>query len=138
MPYVTDDAVLEQFSNVLLKVLGVDRLPDGYQRTVTKANQRAYSFLRRRLAQRGYTAAQADDWDDREELNLDLAVYWCLADDGTSAGTAKQYDRRKELDDPMFQLTIDGDPVTPGRLTLRVGRGDLATDTDTFSLDTEW
>lgn len=138
MPYVTDDAVREQFASVLLKVLGVDRLPDGYERLVARSNQRAYSFLRRKLIARGYSASQADSWDDREELNLDLAVMWCLLEDGTSAGTAKSYDRRAELDDAMFRLTVGGEAVAPGNLTLRVGRGDVATDDDTFSLDTEW
>ena len=131
--FVQDATLLGQIQSAL----AVPELDAGtpWQAIAHYANIAAYGQIRAALARRGFSAAQIDAWDDGEQYQLDLGLFWALS----KAGSTKDYDRkfiesfdrRKEL--ATVFVTTGGVAVSPA--TPRVAVGSMAQTVDIFSLD---
>lgn len=70
-----------------------------------------------RLLQRGFTLAQIDAWDRRVEFNTTVALWWLFTFGGVpyvgNDQRVKDFDRRKELSDPLTALFIGNVLVNP-------------------------
>jgi hypothetical protein len=115
-PYLTDAQLLAALAGALNKTdpaaLAVD------PRTLADANTFAGQEVTGRLLQRGYTQAQIDAWDRTREFHTCVALWWCFTYGGVPyAGDderVKEFDRRKELSDPLTAVFVDGVMVLPG------------------------
>lgn len=111
--YVSNSDLKDYFAGQLRLKDGSSALPSGIPEILyTRANQAAFDEILAKLRGRGYSREDIDQWDRREEFNLDLGTYWLLrsaanleADDTWP----EKFNRRAELDDVI--LTIDGEPV---------------------------
>jgi len=111
--YVSNSDLKDYFAGQLRLKDGSSALPSGIPEILyTRANQAAFDEILAKLRGRGYSREDIDQWDRREEFNLDLGTYWLLrsaanleADDTWP----EKFNRRAELDDLI--LTIDGEPV---------------------------
>ena len=134
------DAALKQVVADSLNV-APERLDLRWDRIIAKANDDAWQEIRRRLAQRGFTPAQIDGWDDSEQFNRQIGLYLALSAGGVAntfpEGILRTYDRRKELD--AVTVAVGGVMVTPGdTVNDQVGYGDLSNDSDVFARDTQF
>jgi hypothetical protein len=124
--YATDAEV----GDALEDALGETTLATRHERVVTRANVQAYNLIRRRLAARGFSPSQMDDWDDASEFNVQIGKLFALRSAAMAGGNydlnALQMEWEyylKELDDGVF--LIDGEPQIPEGDAPTVARGDM-------------
>lgn len=108
----------------------------------TAAAENAKQTIVAALAGRGYTAAQAEEWDAAATYQRDIGLYFAFTDAG--AGSAPETynpafvnakDRRAEL--LTVTLTAGGEVITPDNVFApapSISGGTLTNDTDLFRL----
>ena len=115
-PYITDAALLAALAGALNKAdpaaLAVE------PGTLASANLFAGQEVTGRLLQRGYTQPQIDAWARTPEFQECIALWWCFTFGGVpyvgGDERVKEFDRRKELSDPLTAVFVDGHMVLPG------------------------
>jgi hypothetical protein len=122
--FLTDAAILPSLA-AQLKV-DPSAIDGTWTTLLADCHVRAYGEIRRRILQRGYTAAQLAAWDDGPELERDITLWWTLTQ-GAGLATIDpreidHLDRREELG--SISLTNGGALVNPGKAG-RVGQGDM-------------
>jgi hypothetical protein len=117
LPWITDDDLKTR----VLSLLGKTEFETSgvYETVITDANRQAYRDILFALTSRGYSVAQVEAWDAKQEFNVSLGLFWAL----TMLGAAKNFDdrfikaldRREELTDPrrVIRITSGGVTVTP-------------------------
>lgn len=114
-------------------------LPSNVVDVVPRANASAYGRIRAVLLGRGFTAAEADAWDDRRQWNEDLGVTWAEWRTGDPADRPQSLEEIKWLLEQLetVPILIDGAIVTPSGSASRVGYGSFDTTDDTFTTESE-
>lgn len=140
MAYTTAAAVKTELANMVGAASSAS-LVSRYDGIVATSVEWGYQEIISALRERGYTQAQIDAWDRREEFNLSMALFWALSRGVVKQAeynSIKQLDRRKELE--TVAILIDGDLADPGAGAGMVGYGSLTFDEDTarFTPDTEF
>lgn len=140
MAYVTDDDVKETLA-AMLKRAAVASTEDYWLGLVPQCNVAGYNEVRGALLNRGFTLAQIDAWDRREEFNRDLALWWVgVKGEAYFSDAEKQMlaklDRRQELE--TVAVVADGALQSPDSTSGGYGYGTLDTTDDTFTRDTVW
>ncbi len=106
MSFLTDAELTTELRNLLQQ-------PDGLTATfwtvlITSSNTAAYAEIRRKLLARGYTVAQIALWDDGQEFQKDVALYWVLTrgvgKHDLDSKAIKAFDRREELRAAPFSI----------------------------------
>lgn len=138
MAWITD-AQLKAAIAMRKHLASAASLPKNFVDVAPRANASAYGRIRGVLLGRGFTAAQADAWDDREQWNEDLGVAWA---EWRTADPEDRHQAWLEIKDLLEQLAtepilIDGEVVTPSGASSRVGYGSFDTTDDTFSMESE-
>lgn len=137
MPYLSDAELLTAVTACLKKAeMEVD---SPWQDIVARANRKAKGQIKRSLVARGYSVAQVEDWEDLQEFNENLGLYWALTLGGVAADFddkfIKSLDRAEEL--ARVMVLIDSElaaPDNPGR----VRSGPMADPDDAiFTMDFE-
>jgi hypothetical protein len=73
--YTTDAAILQACANRLwVDVNRLVRDAPQWPNIVAEKNADAYTVIRSKLMERGFSAAQIDSWDQREVFNRNIAV----------------------------------------------------------------
>ena len=114
-PWISDAQLLAALAAVYGKAdpsaLAVD------PQAVTDANAYAGNQITGRLLFRGFTLAQIDAWDQRVEFNTTLGLWWLFTFGGVpyvgNDERVRDFDRRKELSDPLTAVFIGGVLVNP-------------------------
>lgn len=115
MAWITDEDLLQRLLDRLQKA---EMDTEGaWDTIITDANRWAHGEIVSALAGRGYTMSQINAWTQRQDYNVDLAIFWAL----TNAGTTKSWDQRfiDKLDRRKELMTVkvvgtDGELVVPG------------------------
>ena len=114
-PWVQPSDLLQRVADALHVAVG--SLITAYTRQATTAINNAYSDIRRRMVEKGYSDAQLDAWDDNARFNSDLALFWLLKEAAGLGGYDQEqvqaFDHRKELASPGFVIFINGAPTQP-------------------------
>lgn len=138
MAYITDNAL----RSAVAAANGLESaasLPSQWNAIIPSANLFAYNRIRSVLFNRGFTPAQADAWDEREEWNEQVGVcvaFWRAAKSDEDRGEAF----RREYEALMAELEktaiiIGGDIVQPTGSGTRVGFGDYDTASDVHTME---
>jgi hypothetical protein len=100
-PWLTDLQVKDRLASILEVSGGGTALPAFWDERVLRCHAAAWKAIRSILLGRGYTVAQLDTWDEREEYEGDISAAFCLRD-----GLADQLDSwpRIEGDDRDYAL----------------------------------
>lgn len=140
MPYITDAVIKAGLAARL--GYSQDEQESHWDTLARNGNNAAYGMIRRALVARGYSATQIDQWDDREEFNLNLAICYAIR----HGATTRNYDQQaidkicqqytEEL--KTVSLLVSGELVTPSGAVGSVSRGTLSTDNDTFTTDMDF
>jgi hypothetical protein len=142
--FLTDNDVAAEVADAL-GLGGPTDLPAEILAAVHKANLDAQADIVAALVgNRGYTYAQAQQWDQAGTYNGDIATYYVLIRSGGSVASSdaqiNRFDRRKDL--MTAGVTIGNVAVDPGdpAAAERGGVGSGAFDTSgmTFGPDVEW
>ena len=129
MAYFNTDVQIRRALLGVLQLKNDEDLPEQYGETIIKdslrsANQEIYA----KLLDRGYSAAQIEDWDRGVEFERDLALFWCLVKGGALSiedTRMRALDRRKELDE--VGVVIGGELVNAGEYEGVISTGLMAT-----------
>jgi hypothetical protein len=105
MPGFLSDAQMKNEVAAALRKDPADLGVPPWDAIITRANQDAYGDILRRLANRGFTKAEIDQWDDGPGFQSRLGCFWALLRGGGPAaadeaflGVVRALDCRKELD----------------------------------------
>lgn len=139
MAYIADNALAAAVA-ASQGLTGPDVLPPQWGVAIPSANLRAYNRLRAVMRKRGFTTAQIDLWDDREDWNRTLGVClacWDVSKSSEDRGEAFRREWDALLKELMeADLTIGGEVVFPTlAATLRIGSGEYDTADDLHTLD---
>lgn len=114
MAWTTDTEIKTAVAS-LLKLSSVNDLPSHWDDPVTAANTAAYNWLRGKLAGRGYSPSQMNEWDARRDYNRRAALCHLYREMGLQELPVTSLDRicesLKEMDD--IDLTADGELLVP-------------------------
>lgn len=141
MAWITDD----ELKALVASRLGLrtpDDLPQHWvnaDAVIAQANDAAYRKLRGILLGRGFTAAQADAWDDRTTWNKSLGVRWAFWEAAAPPDRSALWAEIRELLELFEKETIVISDVAtyPTGSTSRIGYGEFDTTDDTFTTETE-
>lgn len=102
-----------------------------------RGNRRAKGSINRALSSRGYSASQIAEWDDLQEFNENIGLYWVLVYGGLTANYDPTFIEKllaciEEL--ATCVVLIDGEIGTPDNGG-RSSWGKMATDDDTFTME---
>jgi hypothetical protein len=146
-PWWTDAETEAALADVLNLAGGQAELEAFWVTIVPRAHTAAYNEIVGALARRGFTMAQMDTWDRRQEFEHHLSMWWCLVEGEALLEAAQpdrpprdvprllyKFDRRAEL--LTVPITANGvliDPAEtgPGRIAV----GPMDTSKDMFQLD---
>lgn len=139
MAWITD-ATLKSAIAGRLGLASSSSLPSHWDNLVPYANSFAYKKIRGVLFRRGFTAAQADAWDAREDWNTRFGVLYAMLE-GAKRGEqyatdylSRDYEQAlKELE--TESIVINGAIVYASGANARVTWGDSETTSDRFLLD---
>lgn len=136
MAWITD-AVLKSAYASRRQFASSSSLPDHASDAAAAANASAYGRIRGILLGRGFTAAELDAWDDREQWNTDVGITFLEWKTGDGDARLQAWEELKALLEMLEELpiVIDGEVVTPSGSGARVGTGDFDTTDDTFTPD---
>ncbi len=140
MAYVTDTDVQTTLA-AMLKRADLNSIEGYWTALITQCNAAGYNEVRGALLNRGFTLAQIDAWDRREEFNRDLALWWVgVKGEAYFSDAEKQMlaklDRREELE--TVAVVASGALQSPDSTSGGYGYGTLDTTDDTFTRDTVW
>lgn len=145
MAWVSNNVIRRRVASVV-GVGNPDDLPSQYDVAIEDGNERAYHWLRERLINRGYTAAQLETWAAKEIWNKDAGVYFALEMLGLDSDEALS--ARRELYNRLFGeggvesialIDTNGDVIEVGSTgTSNISYGDAYVDEDdgTINMDT--
>lgn len=138
MAWITD-AQLKAAIAMRKHLASASLLPDNFVDVAPRANASAYGRLRGVLLGRGFTAAEADAWDDRVQWNEDLGVAWAEWRTADPADRPQAWEEIKEMLEQLQTATIliNGVATYPSGSAGRVGYGAFDTDDDTFTTESE-
>lgn len=147
-PWLTDLDVEDRLAGVLNLTGGRAALEPFWLGIIPAAHRAGYNEVVGALAARGYSVAQMDSWDRREEFEAHLSLWWALVEgeserEGAETSTRPtmvprllfKFDRRLEL--ATVPLTAGGVlmvPPTPASQA-KVVMGQMDTSKDIFQLD---
>lgn len=137
MAYVTDAALKTYFCAQL--AIAESSLETRYDTLIARSNVAAYNFIRAKLLDRGFTGDQIDNWDQREEYNLDLACCQLLrtaTQFNADSDVRDQFCRSDELED--LPILVSGVLTDPTSSSGGVSYGDIEHEDDEFSQETTW
>lgn len=134
-PWLSDTLVKARVAAMLH--LDADDLKDFWDTVIDDCNQSAHDFIVGKLANRGFTLAQMDQWDRRVEFNRQIAMYMSLVNGTTAEAYDDKWPEKLKywmdwLDD--VPITIDGVLQNPAGFG-PVGHGALVTTSDEFVKD---
>ena len=119
--------------------VGLSDLADKYTNLATAANTFAQNTITRVLMSRGLAYADVSSWDDYDEFNRDLAIWYALSQGGIGDEYddkfLERFDRRKELKS-VFVTISNAMPDWDGEA--QIGTGDIADASPVIAADEEW
>lgn len=140
MAYITD-SVLRDAVAASQGMTAASALPAFWLLAVPSANGRAYRKIRTVMRGRGFTTAQVDAWDDREDWNRVLGVClacWDVSKASEDRGEAFRREYEALLEELMAaDLTINGIVIDPTSAATRIAYGEFTTSTDIHTIDDE-
>jgi len=138
--YITD-SVLRDAVAISQGMTAASALPAYWLGAVPSANGRAYRKIRTVMRGRGFTTAQVDAWDDREDWNRVLGVClacWDVSKASEDRGEAFRREYEALLEELMAaDLTINGIVIDPTSAATRIAYGEFTTSTDIHTIDDE-
>jgi hypothetical protein len=109
-------------------------LPDYWDVIIADANESAYGSIISHFLNRGFTQSQIDAWDQGEEYQRDIGLFWCLVKGGGlhnyDPTFVKLLDRRNELKE--IQLETLGTPQEQEGVPDVISAGPLDTECDKY------
>jgi hypothetical protein len=149
-PWLSDAEITDALADVQNLAGGGDALESYWVGIVPQAHRKAYNWIAACLVGKGYTVAQLDTWDARQDYERDLSLWWCLVAgeserEGAEASARPtmvprllfKFDCRTELKDPDFVLLAGGVrliPANPAAVS-QVLVGPMDATKDIFQLD---
>lgn len=139
MAWTTDQEIKDAMAAVIgLAEVDAGSLPTKFNEVAVAANRRAYNRIRSILAGRGFTPAQMDAWDEREDFNRAGALCYAFRDAALRDEKAPQvlieyckvWEELKTVD-----LIADGVILDPASGAGSVSFGSFDTTGDTFTPD---
>lgn len=138
MPYITDSVLRDAVAGALGLASASDLPLHWTVRLISSANTRAYNKLREVLIGRGFTAAQVAAWEGAANWNERLGVIYSFLDarkSGAEIGGNLDSELEAALEElKTISLVIDDEVVLPTPANSRIGRGDMRTADDRFTL----
>ncbi len=138
MPYITDSELREAVAGALGLASAADLPVHWTGRIVSSANTRGYNKLREVLIGRGFSAAQVAAWEGAANWNERLGVIYAFLEARKSAadiGGNLDGELEAALEElKTVSLVIDDEVVYPTPTNSRIGRGDMTTTGDRFTL----
>jgi hypothetical protein len=136
--YTTDTAILNACANRLWT--DVNRLvkdASQWPSIVAEKNQDAYSLIRSKLMERGFSAAQIDSWDQREVFNRNIAVCMSLraAMSVYQDITREKYYEACSYIDALEKVFVAADDEAVNATNPTVSHGAMQNSSDKFSED---
>lgn len=135
MAFLTDAELLDFVQASLKK----EDLESGsyWEALAARGNRRAKGSISRALSSRGYSASQVAQWDDLQEFNENIGLYWTLVYGGVTANYDPTFIEMLKAcieDLATCVILIDGEIATPENGG-RASWGSMATDDDTFTME---
>lgn len=139
MPWITDAELLAAVASVYQTTAAA--MPSHWTVLTAAANVRAYTRLRRVMANKGFTPAQLNVWEEREAFNRACGLCLALREGGLPENREGQSlttycDVWKELDGIGDIYDEDGNLMEPAVLTRNIETGVYDTTDDEFTPDT--
>jgi len=138
--YITDDTLKDAVA-ASQGMTAASALPAFWLVAVPSANGRAYRKIRTVMRGRGFTTAQVDAWDDREDWNRVIGVClacWDVSKASEDRGEAFRREYEALIEELMgAELTIDGEVISPTGPGVKIGYGEYSDTSDIHTIDDE-
>jgi hypothetical protein len=136
-PGFVSDADLKNFFAGCLKKDPAELPNTVWDPLIRQANRSAYWEIVTKLGARGFSQAQADQWDRGLEFQNAIGAWWAFQLGGGLEGADDKFiaklDRRKELE--AIPITIGGVIAAPVENFMPINFGVVDTDQDLFVID---